>query len=85
MLEECNRGSAYCDGYMEGIQTLMRANCQLGGLKELSIGWFPSLEAGRSALNLWAANNPESIGQPFFHGVVHSFNQAFPCPLLFDE
>ena len=79
MMAECRQGSTYCVGYMEGVQTLMQANCQLGGLEELSIGWFPSMEGGISAFLLWAANNSDKRDWPFFHGVVSAFNEAFPC------
>ena len=79
MAQMCRALETYCDAYMDGVQMMMQANCQLGGPDELSIGWFPSLEAGRSAFLLWSANNPDQLNVPAFHGVVSSFRDAFPC------
>lgn len=79
MVGSCRSQGAYCNAYIDGIQTMMQANCQLGGLSDFSIGWFPSAEAGRSAFLLWAANNPDQTNVPAFHGVVSALRKAFPC------
>ena len=79
MAQSCRSEQTYCAAYINGIQTMMQANCQLNGLSDFSIGWFPSSEAGRSAFLLWAANNPDQSNVPAFHGVVSALRKAFPC------
>lgn len=79
MIPNCSQAESYCSAYIEGVQTLMQANCQWGGPVELSIGWFPSNAAGRQAFLDWAERNPEKRREPFFSGMVSALIEAFPC------
>lgn len=79
MAQSCRSEDTYCYAYLDGIQTMMQANCQRGGPPDLSIGWFPSIEAGRSAFLLWTENNPDQANVPAFHGVVSSLVNSFRC------
>lgn len=70
----------YCGAYIEALNASMQAACQWPNNETApAIGYLPSSAAGARAFLLWVDKHPETLGQPFSHGMMSALQEAFPC------